>query len=193
MESNSTLPSEETISSLVRSVYTAMTEEAAQERGDNRRNSQSVEEELSRRFQLPRRGGSDRQFLSVVPTNSSAQRPEQFNPRVNYGSSGGKGKGKSRSCPWKGKSAIEKSTKKEITTRELILLPSPEYDEVPRSNGKRKLQELGLIIDGFPLDKSWNENQLELKVHHYHVCIFQVITGEGRVVSLVCPFTDVQF
>ena len=114
MASNSTLPSEETIS-LVRSVYTAMTEEVAQEGRDNRRNSQSFEEELYRRFQLPRRGGSDRQ--SVVPTNSSAQRPEQFNPRVNYGSSGGKGKGRSRSCSWKGKSAIEKSTTKEITTR----------------------------------------------------------------------------
>ena len=49
-------------------------------------------------------------------------------------------------------------------TDTLILLPYPTHTQVPRYEHKRKLQDLGLIIDGFPLEKSWDENQLRLKV-----------------------------
>ena len=52
---NSSLPNEEAMSSLVRRVYRATTDEVPRERsrvsGDN---SSNVEEELSRNFQIPR-------------------------------------------------------------------------------------------------------------------------------------------
>ena len=59
-----------------------------------------------------------------------------------------------------------------IVMKELILLPSPEYDEVPRFGRKRKLQDLGLIIDGFPFDKTWDEHQLRLKVNNNKTTTF---------------------
>ena len=72
------LPNEEAISSLVRCVYRAMTEEVLRERSRvSGGNSSNVEEELSRNFQIPRVG---------------AQQPPLYNPRVNYGSIGSGGK-----------------------------------------------------------------------------------------------------
>ena len=147
---NSLLPNEEAISSLVRRVYRAMTEEVPRERSQVSRsgNSSNVEEELSRNFQIPRVG---------------AQQAPLYNPRVNYGSNGcGGKKGRLRSSSWKGKSA--KESPHSISSKELVLLPAPDVDEVPRFGRKRKLQEMGLIVDGFPLDKNWDESQLKLKV-----------------------------
>ena len=94
---------------------------------------------------------------------SGAQQPPLYNPRVNYGSNGSSGKkGKKRSFTWKGKSA--KESPHGISSKELVLLPTPHVDEVLRFGKKRKLQEMGLIVDGFPLDKNWDESQLKLKV-----------------------------
>lgn len=157
------LPNEEAISSLVRRVYRAITEEVPRERSrEGGANFRNAEEELSRRFQTPRTVGV------------GAQRPPLYNPRVNYGTNGNGRKGKSKSCAWKGKSP--KETSHSISSRELVLLPAPDIDEVPRFGKKRKLQEMGFIIDCFPLDKTWDENQLKLKVHswllflYYSVC-----------------------
>ena len=146
---NSSLPNEEDISSLVRRVYRAMTEEVPRERSRvSGCNSSNVEEELSRNFRIPRVG---------------VQQPPLYNPRVNYGSNGNRGKKvKLRSSSWKGKSA--KESPHSISCKELVLLPAPTVDEVPRCGKKRKLQEMGLIVDGFPLDKNWGESQLKLKV-----------------------------
>ena len=111
-------------------------------------NSSNVEEELSRNFQIPRLG---------------AQQPSLYNPRVNYGSNGSSGKkGKKGSFTWKGKSA--KESPHGISSEELVLLPAPNVDDVPRFDKKRNLQEMGLIVDGFPLGKNWDESQLKLKV-----------------------------
>ena len=143
------LPNEEAISSLVGRVYRAMTEEVPCERSRvSGGNSSNVEEELSRNFQIPRLG---------------AQQPPLYNRRVNYGSNGSSGKkGKKGSFTWKGKSA--KESPHGISSKELVLLPAPNVDEVPRFDKKRKLQEMGLIVDGFPLGKNWDESQLKLKV-----------------------------
>ena len=144
------LPNEEAISSLVRRVYRAMTEEVPCERSRvSGGNSSNVEEELSRNFQIPRLG---------------VQHPPLYNPGVNYGGNGSSGKkGKKRSFTWKGKSA--KESPHGISSKELVLLPAPNVDEVPRFGKKRKLQEMGLIVDGFPLDKNWDESQqLKLKI-----------------------------
>ena len=146
---NLPLPNEEDISSLVRRVYRAMTEEVPRERSRvSGGNSSNVEEELSRNFRIPRVG---------------VQQPPLYNPRVNYGSNGNSGKkGKLRSSSWKGNSA--KESPHSISCKELVLLPAPNVDEVRCFGKKRKLQEMGLIVDGFPLDKNWDESQLKLKV-----------------------------
>ena len=63
----------------------------------------------------------------------------------------------------RGKGSLE-TQRSLLPTKELILLPSPEYKKVPRFQRKRKLQELGLIVDGLPFNKSWDETQLQMKV-----------------------------
>ena len=71
-------------------------------------------------------------------------------PQINYGHgvvTRGKGRGKAKSTATKAKEAASIINKKE-----LILLPYPTYSQVPRYEHKRKLQELGLIVDGFPLE-----------------------------------------
>ena len=101
---NSSLPNEEAISSLVYRVYRAITEEVPRERSRvSGSNSTNVQEELSRNFQIPRVG---------------AQQSPLYNPRVNYGSSGKKGK--LRSSSWKGKSA--KGSPHSICCKQLLLL-----------------------------------------------------------------------
>ena len=126
-----------------------MTEEVPCERSRvSGRNSSNVEEELSRNFQIPRLG---------------AEQPPLHNPRVNYRSNGSsEKKGKKRSFTWKGKSA--KESPHGISSKELVVFPATNVDEVPRFGKKRKLQEMGLIVDGFHLDKNWDESQLKLKV-----------------------------
>ncbi|XP_028409247.1 uncharacterized protein LOC114531834 [Dendronephthya gigantea] len=154
---------ESTLTEIVRRVYDSV-QSVSEERPspENRSTNASVEDELAQRFNsLPRRGSEQRPQLPKADIRTFTNTRPRFNPQVNYGHSGvtrGKGKGKVKTT---------KSTKaKEAVNirKELILLPYPTYTQVPRYEHKRKLQELGLIVDGFPLDKSWNENQLRLKI-----------------------------
>ena len=126
---NSSLPNEEAISSLVRRVYRATTEEVPRERSRvSGGNSSNVAEELSRNFKI-----------SCV----GAQQPPLYNPRVNYGSNGSGGKkGKLRSSSWKGKSA--KESLHSISCNKLVLLPAPNVDEVPRFG--KKAQDNSIYI-----------------------------------------------
>ena len=75
-----------------------------------------------------------------------------------------------KSFTWKGKSA--KESPHGISSKELVLLPAPNVDEVPRFGKKRKLREMGLIVDGFPLDKNWDESQLQLRYLSSLPCSF---------------------
>lgn len=61
-----------------------------------------------------------------------------------------------------GKESERKESQHGISSKELVLLPAPNVDEVPPFGKIRKLQEMGLIVDGFPLDKNWDESQLKL-------------------------------
>lgn len=45
----------------------------------------------------------------------------------------------------------------EYCYKDVCLLPSPEYDQVPRGSAKALLVENGLYIDAFKLDKTWSE------------------------------------
>ena len=112
------------------------------------------------------------------PSSSSANSRGRYNPRVNYGKEKGKRKGKSKIG----------STKKQIlATKELILLPSPKYNKVPRFERKRRLQERGLIIDGFPFDKSWDERGLEVwaaAVKSLCKAVYTLLTMDANLSSL---------
>ena len=46
----------------------------------------------------------------------------------------------------------------------LCLLPSPEYDTVPRGKAKTKLIEQGLYVDSWPFQKSYNERELKAEM-----------------------------
>lgn len=69
-------------------------------------------------------------------------------------------KGKKYHLP--GKESQRKKSPHGISSKELVLLPAPNVDEVPPFGKRRKLQEMGLMVDGFPLDKNWDESQLKL-------------------------------
>jgi len=145
---------EEDLASVVRRVYEAMNRQPNTSASRSSNASETVEDELSRRFQTPRSRQSGT-LTTLVPN----QLPYNYNPLVKYGYQGkGKGKGKGKAP------AFKKASESQVTLKELILLPTPGYDVVPRYTRKRALQERGMIIDGFPLDKNWDDIQLQLKV-----------------------------
>lgn len=65
---------------------------------------------------------------------------------------------------------------------------------------KRKLHEMGLIVDGFPLDKNWDESQLKLKVGGALVDVlrdeeggvipFEFVKSIGKSICPLNPFSD---
>ena len=115
---------------------------------------------MSQRFSLPRGSGLEqgRSLTSFGSRPILDNSTTRYNPQINYGNSRlAKAKGK-------GKGKASKAKETFVNKKELILFPYPTYNQVPRYEHKRKLQDLGLIIDGFPLEKSWDENQLRLKV-----------------------------
>ena len=154
---------ESTLTEIVRRVYDSV-QSISEERPNpvTRSTNASVEEEMAQRFCLPRRRQEPTPQLPRVNNRSFTYTRPEYNPQINYGHgvvTRGKGRGKAKSTATKAKEAASIINKKE-----LILLPYLTYSQVPRYEHKRKLQELGLIVDGFPLEKSWNENELRLKV-----------------------------
>ena len=149
---------EDRLASIVRSVYTALQGDTSVT-AERFSNQTSVEDELRSRFQTPRGPVTSGSSLHAAPSTSRSSSTDRvrYNPRANYGYTG-KGKGKGKGKSGKAKEPVQ------LPTKELILLPSPGYNKVPRFERKRKLQELGLIIDGFPFDKTWDETQLQTKV-----------------------------
>ena len=163
---NSIELNESTLTSIVRRVYDSM-QSTSEPRGDPGNLCTSVEGEMASRFCLPRRRDRGQGQSNLSCSNSTPR----YNPQVNYGH-GGLVRGK---CKGKGKGKSGNVKEAVLHKKELILLPSPKYDHVPRFERKRKLQDLGLIVDGFPLDKSWDENQLRLKVLCKLKCVFYIV------------------
>ena len=104
----------------------------------------SVNEELSERFRLPR--GQNR---------SSSTSTRQL-PR---GSSG-------RFVPYTtaAKASSKNKQKSEIIMKDVCLLPSSRWEEVPRRDIKQDLINRNLFIDAWSLDKCWSEQQLRLEL-----------------------------
>ena len=117
-----------------------------QSREDSENNSHTnretgtVDQELSARFQLPRSQGSGR----VVPRG----RTGRFVP---YTSKAKKQKGK-------GKTAAE------LVIKDVCLLPTPEWNNVPRRQVKETLVRQNLFVDAWTLDKTWSEEQLRIEI-----------------------------
>ena len=74
-----------------------------------------------------------------------AQQPPLYNPRVNDGNNGNSGK-KGEKYHLPGKESQRKKSPHGISSKELVLLPAPNVDEVPPFGKIRKLQEMGLIV-----------------------------------------------
>ena len=142
------LLNESTITTIVRRIYNSV-QSISEEKppSDTRSTNASIEQEVSQRFSLPRcsRGSSENRGRGSLNSNS---RPK-YNPNTNYGhGSTSRGKDEKSLKNSKGKTG---RAQEHVHKKELILLPHPTYDHVPRFDHKRKLQELGLIIDGFPV------------------------------------------
>ena len=50
------------------------------------------------------------------------------------------------------------------TLKEVVLLPSPSYSNVPKFSSKVELNNKGLIVDGFHVNKNWSEQELREKL-----------------------------
>ena len=102
----------------------------------------SASEELSERFRLPR--GQNRSSSSIRPL-----------PR---GTSG-------RFVPYTTAAKASKSkAKSDIIIKDVCLLPSSCWKEVPKRQIKQDLINRNLFIDAWSLDKSWSEQQLRLEL-----------------------------
>ena len=131
---NDLMLNESTITTIVRRIYDSvqsMSEEKPSSETRSLSENASVEQEMSQRFSLPRRSSGNGGGLN------SNSRP-RYNPNTNYGhgSTSSRKDGKSKGS--KGKTG--KATREHIHRKELILLPHPTYDHVPRFDHKRKLQ-----------------------------------------------------
>lgn len=104
----------------------------------------SVNEELSERFRLPRRQSR---------SSSASTRPL---PR---GSSG-------RFVPYTtaAKASSKNKQKSEIIMKDVCLLPSSRWEEVPRRHIKQDLINRNLFIDAWSLDNCWSDQQLRLEL-----------------------------
>ena len=104
----------------------------------------SVNKEISERFRLPR--GQNRSS-----STSTRQLPK--------GSSG-------RFVPYTtvAKASSKNKQKSEIIMKDVCLLPSSRWEEVPRRDIKQDLINRNLFIDAWSLDKCWSEQQLQLEL-----------------------------
>lgn len=102
----------------------------------NINNVSAANEELSERFRLPR--GQNRSSARPLPRS-----------------------GNGRFVPYTTAAKASKSkVKSEIIIKDVCLLPSPRWQELPRRHTKQELINRNLFIDAWSLDKSWSEQQL---------------------------------
>ena len=131
----------------------------------HRRNSMpqfsSLNDEINNRFQIPRQQNHNESAPSTSTCESlpsiNAAASTDFNPRKNYSFR--------RPVRRGGRTISSVSSKNDQTKSNLIfkdvcLLPSPSWDQVPRGQAKVKLLERGLYVDCFKLDKEWGECRL---------------------------------
>ena len=166
-ERRSSSSSGSNIQQLIRTVLSAVTNLQGQSSSNNQQGSSpqqysSVQDELSAQFRIPRgRSEGNASDLGVLV---------DFNPHKNYSippirrqvqSLRGIGNRHSRGCSRStSRTATCTAPEPEFYYKDVCLLPSPDYEQVPRGSAKVSLVEYGLYIDAFKLDKKWSEARL---------------------------------
>ena len=117
----------------------------------------TTEQELRRSFCIPR--GRQPQ--------PQRQLANQYSNSRNYSASRtGKGKGKQplRSGSGRFSTASSKLADAPATLKDVCLLPSPEWQEVPRRKAKADLMKAGLFIDAWPFPTALGERELRMEL-----------------------------
>ena len=133
------------------------------EPGSSPQQHSSVQDEISARFHIPR---------PEAPVPSDMGALGVFNPRQNYsippirrpvrsllGMANRRSRGSSRLSSHTA-TCTRTVSEPEYCYKDVCLLPSPEYDQVPRGSAKALLVENGFYVDAFKLDKTWSEARL---------------------------------
>ena len=117
----------------------------------------TVGNELNNSFQIPR--GQATQRGSFI---------NNFNAKKDYSVRSNKGK---FTTSRKGKSPAVKA---DLIYKDVCLLPSPEWTEVPRRKAKAKLVSSGMYVDAWQLDKNRSEAEVRSRVSslfHYYLFV----------------------
>ena len=125
-------------------VTNRQTGECSNSNTNSRPDNMSVEQELSQRFQLPR-----------VQGTSGVKPPAR----------GGSGRFVPYSTAAKGKKGKAKAKPAELIIKDVCLLPTPDWTQVPRRH-KRGPGQTKLFIDAWTLDKAWSEDQLRSELYN---------------------------
>lgn len=89
-----------------------------------------------------------------------------YNPRQNYGRATTAPRRRSRQTYLTNQSRSNERTppptasKSDFYLKNVFLLPSPSWDKLPRGDSKEYLNSRGLVIDGFEIDKKWEQEEL---------------------------------
>ncbi|CAB4025956.1 Hypothetical predicted protein, partial [Paramuricea clavata] len=145
----------------------------------------TVEEEVRRRYSLPRNATSTEQSAESTQSSSfslpvetrRAQRSnvgplsQYFHPTENYGQCTLRAQSRNRQVRPQRRCASpyvqpckDKVKSDSFTLKEVVLLPSPSYSNVPKFSTKVELNNKGLIMDGFHVNKNWSEQELRDKL-----------------------------
>lgn len=135
------------------------------------------EEELRRSFSIPRdnKRPSASYTLPHQPGTAGSSLSDNFRAHTNYSNvksrinNNRKGKQPIRSSST-GRFVPETKTKNppklpEPVFKDVCLLPSPEWVEVPRRKAKAKLISQGMYIDAWSFDKNCDERQLRCDIY----------------------------
>ncbi|CAB3995268.1 Hypothetical predicted protein [Paramuricea clavata] len=110
--------------------------------------SRTPGQEVNDAFRLPR-------------TSSTNESQETITPRSRNG----------RFTPYSGRKKEKKAKEKKVsssqldfTLKDVCLLPSPSWKDVPRRAKKQNLVRNNLFVDVWSLDKTWSEEQLRSEI-----------------------------
>lgn len=128
----------------------------------------TTQQELYRRFGIPRVRDngtqSERGEWSSNATNAELL-SRQYNPSHNYGYGNSVRRTRVRQpTPYTRRNQRSASAvplrPASITTKEVILLTSPDERDVPKFATKLELHKNGMILDAVEIDRNWSEKQL---------------------------------
>ena len=109
----------------------------------------SVTQELHARFGVPR------QVYSPLQNYGRSREPRRRNRRQTY---------LTNPCTSNTR-APQTVSKSDFYIKNVILLPAPSYNTVPRGDSKSYLISRGLMIDAFEIDKKWEQEELIARLH----------------------------